>query len=103
MATNRTSASSCGKSQWMKADEKIGKIYGLLLSALRSFDIDLYALAAVIAVGDLGVELERHASLAQELLNQLRDLRIHPRTANLTKEFDNRDFCAETRPDGALL
>ena len=98
MATNRTSASSCGKSQWMKADEKIGKIY-----ALRSFDIDLYALAAVIAVGDLGVELELHALLAQDLLNQLRDLRIHPRTANLTKEFDNRDFCAETRPDGALL
>jgi hypothetical protein len=76
--------------------------HSLLLSALRSLNADVDTLAVNLTSGDLGVELELQALLREELLGLLRNLGVHARATDLTKELDNGDFRAETRPDGSL-
>lgn len=68
------------------------KSYRFRLSAFRCLDVELDAFAAGVAFCDLGVELELHALLLQDLLCLLRDLGVHSGPADLAEEFYNRDF-----------
>jgi hypothetical protein len=76
--------------------------YALGLATLGSLNVDLNALLGNLTGGHLGVELEVQTLLLEDLLSVLGDLLVHTGTTNLTKELNDGDLGAETRPDGSL-
>jgi hypothetical protein len=66
--------------------------YHLLFATFGSFDVKLDTLSAIIATQNLGIELEFHALLLQNLLGGFGYLRVHPRSSNLAEEFDHCDI-----------
>lgn len=77
--------------------------YSLSLATLGGLNVELDALAAVVTLDDLGVELELQALLAEGLLDVLGDLGVHTGATDLAEELDDGDLRAKAGPDGGHL
>lgn len=80
-----------------------GGTYGLLLAALGSINLELDLVTGGVTAENLGVQLELHALLLQDLLGRLGNLSVHAGAANLAEELDDGDLGSETRPDRSHL
>jgi hypothetical protein len=76
--------------------------YRFLLAALGRLKFKLDTFPARITTKNLGVELPLDSLLPKYLLSRFRDLCIHTRAADLTKELHHGDLCAKPRPHRTL-
>jgi len=76
-------------------EDNIG-IKSFFFATLCSFDVDLDTFSMDLTSEDLGVELEFYSLLLKNSLRGLCHFGVHTWSSDLTKEFNNGDFRAQS-------